>query len=161
MRKVVHVLRRFSKQDWGGIESAVWHLSMSLQKQGITSPIFCTDALSHSGYEEMGGVDVYRFPSCMPWWGLTEEEKDQLHRKGGNALSLKLFWNLLKESNVDLIHTHTQNRLGGIARTIARLKRIPYIVSLHGGYFEMPQTQIDSMLSPTKNHLEWGKFFVI
>lgn len=159
MCKIVHVLRRFSKQEWGGIESAVWHLAMSLQKEGIVSPVLCTDALSHPGKEEIEGVSVYRFPSCMPWWGLKEEEKDQLNRKGGNALSFSLFWHLLKESQVDLIHTHTQNRLGGIVRTIARLKKIPYVVSLHGGYFEMPQAQIDGMLSPTKNRIEWGKFF--
>ena len=49
--------------------------------------------------------------------------------------------------------------MGGIARTVARLRGIPYVVSLHGNYLTLPIEQSDKMQEPFKGKLEWGKFF--
>ncbi|WP_372847248.1 glycosyltransferase family 4 protein, partial [Pontiella sp.] len=48
---------------------------------------------------------------------------------------------------------------GGMARTAARLKGIPYIVSLHGGYFTLPREQAEKMAEPFRGKPEWGKIF--
>lgn len=157
--KVAHLLRRFVPSEWGGSETAVFNLCRQLRTQSIESTIFCTDALSKPGEETYQQVVVRRFRYCFPWFFLGHDAKRQLERKGGNPLSLSLLRALLQERDLSLIHSHVQLRLGGIARTVARWKRIPYVVSLHAGYLTLPVEQADRMLEPVRNGWEWGKFF--
>ncbi len=159
LRKVVHVMRRFVPEKWGGTESVVFHVSRALVRQGIDSPIHCTDMFSSPGFDAMDSVTLCRHPYVLPWFGLSEGAKQSLRLKGGSPLSFSLFKGLLLERGVSIIHTHVQHRLGGMARTAARLRGIPYVVSLHGGYFTLPQEQIDSMSRPFAGRLEWGKVF--
>ncbi|MEE9367314.1 MAG: glycosyltransferase family 4 protein [Pontiella sp.] len=157
LKKITHVMRRFSPDTWGGTESVVFNLSRELIDQQIESPVFCTDMLSLPGFQTLDTVPVRRFSYVFPWLGLSKEAKKKLALKGGSPLSLPLFFSLLKEKNVSVIHTHVQHRLGGMARTVARLKRIPYVVSLHGGHFTLPQEQVEKMTEPFRGKLEWGK----
>ncbi|MEA2069163.1 MAG: glycosyltransferase family 4 protein, partial [Verrucomicrobiota bacterium] len=90
---------------------------------------------------------------------LSTEAKAKLRLKGGSPLSFPLFFSLLREKNLSIVHTHVQHRLGGMARTVAKLKRIPYVVSLHGGHFTLPQEQVDRMTEPFRGKPEWGKVF--
>jgi glycosyltransferase involved in cell wall biosynthesis len=157
--KIVHVMRRFVPETWGGTESVVFQLSCELIRRGIESPVYCTAMLAEPGNQSLEGVQVHRFGYVFPWFGLAPEAKARLRLKGGSPLSLPLFWALLKEKDVAVIHTHVQHRLGGMARTAARLKGIPYVVSLHGGCFTLPQDQVDRMVEPFKGKPEWGKLF--
>ena len=159
LKKVAHVMRRFTPEKWGGTESVVFNLSRELIDQQIESPVFCTDMLSQPGSAVLETVPVRRFSYVFPWIGLSENDKKRLELKGGSPLSLALFFALLTEKNISVIHTHVQHRLGGIARTVAKLKGIPYVVSLHGGHFTLPQDQVDLMTEPFRGKLEWGKVF--
>lgn len=159
LRKVVHLVRRFSPSEWGGVESAVLQLCQQLEAKGIASPIFTTDMLSQPGEDSLQGISIKRFRYCFPWFGLDVTAKRQLERKGGSPLSLCLFRALFREREVSLIHTHVQLRLGGIARTVARWRGIPYVVSIHGGYLTLPEGDADRMQEPVKNKWEWGKLF--
>lgn len=159
LKKIVHVMRRFVPDKWGGTESVVFNLARELSREGIDSPVFCTDMLSAPGTENYGGIWIRRFRQVLPWFGLSKAAKEALALKGGSPLSLPLFMGLLKEKNVTLIHTHVQHRLGGMARTAARLKRIPYVVTIHGGHFTLPPEQIDKMTAPFRGKPEWGKIF--
>jgi glycosyltransferase involved in cell wall biosynthesis len=158
-KKVVHVMRRFVPEKWGGTESVVFNLSQQLQKSGAESPVFCTSMFSQPGLQIVRKLAVRRFSYIFPWFGLSENETLQLELKGGNPLSLSLFFSLLLEKDVGLIHSHVQHRLGGIARTAAKLKGIPYVVSIHGGYFTLPAAQREQMMAPFKGKVEWGKLF--
>ena len=80
-----------------------------------------------------------------------------MDQKGGNLFSFSLLWALLTEKKLDLIHLHTQNRLGGIARFIAKLRKIPYVVSVHGGILNMPVYIKNSHQENYKKGFEWGK----
>jgi len=159
LRKVAHVMRRFVPEKWGGTESVVFNLSRELVREGVESPIFCTDMFSKPGLRTMGPVPVRRFRYVFPWFGLSVAAKARLRLKGGSPLSLPLFFGLLKEKRLDLIHTHVQHRLGGMARTVAKLRGIPLVVSIHGGYFTVPPEQTDKMIEPFRGKLEWGKAF--
>ncbi|WP_168442737.1 glycosyltransferase family 4 protein [Pontiella desulfatans] len=159
LEKVAHVMRRFVPGKWGGTESVVYSLSRKLAERCIDSPVFCTDMFSESGTQEFEGVRVHRFAHVFPWLGLSAAVRAQLRLKGGSPLSLPLFFGLLREKNISVIHAHVQHRLGGMARTVARLKGIPYVVSLHGGHFTLPQEQVDKMTEPFRGKLEWGKAF--
>jgi len=159
MKKIAHIVRRFSLEDWGGIEEGVFHLSKKLMEKGIDCEIHCTDALSKPGVENIEGVPVHRYPSVIPTFGLSKEMKNRLERKGANSLSFPMLFSLLKERGLSLIHAHVQHRLGGVARTTARLKNIPYVVTLHGGEMTLTQEQVQMMRDGTEHLWEWGKVF--
>ncbi len=159
LKKVIHVMRRFVPDKWGGTETVVFNLSRELIRQGAESKIFCTDMLSTSGPDHVEEVTVQRFRYVFPWFGLSKAEKEKLRLKGGSPLSLCLFLSLLKEKDVSLIHTHVQHRLGGMARTVAKLRGIPLVVEIHGGHFTLPAEQVEKMTEPFHGKLEWGKLF--
>ncbi|NOU36494.1 MAG: glycosyltransferase family 4 protein [Kiritimatiellaceae bacterium] len=156
---VAHVMRRFVPDKWGGTETVVFNLARELEKSGVASPIFCTDMFAKPGSEKINGVTVRRFRYCFPWFGLSEEAKMALRLKGGSPLSLSLFFALLFQKNLILIHTHVGRRLGGIARTVARIRKVPYVIHVHGGRHTVPQDQYDHMTAPVKGKFEWGKIF--
>ena len=156
---VAHVMRRFTLDKWGGTETVVFNLSRELEKAGLYSPIFCTDMFAKAGEEKIEGVTLRRFRYVFPWFGLSEDAKAKLRLKGGSPLSLPLFFSLLFTKDLALIHTHVGRRLGGIARTVAKIRRVPYVIHVHGGRHTVPQDQYDAMVAPVKGKLEWGKAF--
>jgi len=152
-------MRRFVPEKWGGTECVVLNTSRQLIQRGTQSSVFCTDMLSDPGFQRVETVPVYRFPYVFPWLFLSRSARSKLALKGGSPLSLALFWALMREKEISIIHTHVQHRLGGMARTAARLKKIPYVVSLHGGHFTLPQEQVEKMRAPFRGKPEWGKAF--
>ena len=159
LKKIAHVMRRFVPEKWGGTESVVFNLARVFIREGIESPIFCTDMFSEPGLHPLQEVPVHRFRYVFPWFGLSAEAKEKLRLKGGSPLALGLFFRLLMEKDLSIIHTHVQHRLGGMARTVAKLRGIPLVVELHGGHFTLPQEQVDKMTEPFRGKLEWGKVF--
>lgn len=159
VQKIIHVMRRFTPKKWGGTECVVFNFSRELIRRKIQSPVYCTSMLSAPGFQPLENVPVTRFPYCFPWLFLSLDARKKLELKGGSPLSLGLFFGLMKEKEISIIHTHVQHRLGGMARTAARLKKIPYVVSIHGGYFTLPQEQTDKMTEPFRGKPEWGKAF--
>ncbi len=157
--KVVHVLRRFSPEKWGGTEHVVLSTSKELLRRKIEISVFCTDMLSEKNFQTLENIPVRRFRYVFPWFFLSAEAKRRLELKGGSPLSLPLFFALLREKDISIIHTHVQHRLGGMARTAARIRRIPYVVSLHGGCYTLPAEQAEKMREPFRGKPEWGKIF--
>ncbi|MDP1835604.1 MAG: glycosyltransferase family 4 protein [Chlamydiales bacterium] len=157
--KVAHVMRRFTPSKWGGTESVVFNICQQLQKRNIETVIFCTDMFAESGTEVISNVPVKRHSYVFPWLFLGEESTRKMQLKGGSPLSFSLFFSLLREPNLTLIHTHVQHRLGGIARSVARWRGIPYVVSIHGGYLTIPTEHAAKMQQPFKGKWEWGKLF--
>ena len=159
LTKVVHVMRRFVPDRWGGTENVVFHVSEELIHREVDSAVFCTAMLSTPGADRLGAVPVRRFGYVFPWFGLSKDARRRLELKGGSPLALPLFIALLREKNLTLIHTHVPLRLGGMVRTVAKFRRIPYVVSVHGGHFTLPDEQVEKMTEPVRGKLEWGKVF--
>ncbi|MEM7252799.1 MAG: glycosyltransferase family 4 protein [Pseudomonadota bacterium] len=157
--KTIQVPRRFVSSDWGGTETVVFETSRALMGAGHDTQIFTSLALSKERQESFDGVPIRRFPYCYPFFGLSEEDIDTLDRKGGNLLSLSLLWALLRESNVELMHAHTGKRLGAVVRTAARMRGIPYVITLHGGQFDVPTEEAAQIIDPIRDRVEWGKPF--
>lgn len=155
--RILHVPRRFVREEWGGTESVVLALSQEQQRAGFRPEIHTPRALSRLRQELLGGIPVHRYDYFYPFLGLTAEDKAALDKKGGNLVSPGLLLALLKSRDVRLFHAHTLNRLGASVRTAARLRRKPYVVSLHGGFFDLPTGQYDDLTKPIRNTLEWGK----
>jgi glycosyltransferase involved in cell wall biosynthesis len=130
-----------------------------LRAQGHDVRIFTSLALSETKRETIRGVPVRRFPYSYPFWGLTDDARRDMDKKGGNLLSLSLLRALLMEPGVDLLHAHSGKRLGAAVRTAARLRGLPYVITLHGGHFVVPEGEMRQMLAPTERTVEWGRLF--
>ncbi|OGG44260.1 MAG: hypothetical protein A3F84_14875 [Candidatus Handelsmanbacteria bacterium RIFCSPLOWO2_12_FULL_64_10] len=154
---IVQVPRRFVKSDWGGTETVIIETSRRLLGMGYRTEIVCPNALADRDVELIGGVRVSRVSYFYPYWGLRGEVRRQLDQKGGNLFSFALMKALKRYPALDLIHLHTAKRTGGIGRHVALKRRIPYVVSLHGGVYDVPAEEAHAWAAPTDGAFEWGK----
>jgi glycosyltransferase involved in cell wall biosynthesis len=155
--KVIQVPRRFVENEWGGTETAILQTSRVLNALGNRSMIYTTTALCDRRHEQMGGVSVHRHNYLYPFWGLSLQDRHDMDRKGGNLMSFSMLWSLLRTKRPDILHAHTGKRLGGIVRTVARLRGLPYVISLHGGVVDVPGDEMQKMLAPLRGKFEWGR----
>jgi len=156
---VIHVPRRFASNEWGGTETTILETSRALIARGHASSIVTTTALCGRKHEKIQGVDVHRHEYVYPFIGLSSQDKRDMDKKGGNLLSLSLLRTLLAAKDVDILHAHSGKRLGGIVRTAARIRKLPYVISLHGGVIDVPSIETSQMLEPLKGKFEWGRAF--
>lgn len=156
---IIHVPRRYVADQWGGTETVIQELSRQQQRAGFSPLVITSMALATRRNEHINGVPVKRYNYCYPFFGLDAKAKAAMDNKGGNMLSLSLFTALMMQPDVRLFHAHAVNRLGGIVRTAARLRGKPFVVSVHGGVFDVPQTERTTMLAPIKGKFEWGRPF--
>jgi glycosyltransferase involved in cell wall biosynthesis len=145
------------KNEWGGTETVILETCSRLKQFGNEVKIFTTNVLADRQFERIDDIEIRRFSYFYPYLGLTKQNIERLDKKGGNLFSLPLFMALLKEKNLNLIHLHTGKRLGGLAARAAWLKKIPYVISLHGGLLDVPKAEADTWTEPTKGSFEWGR----
>jgi len=158
-RRIIHVPRRFVAEEWGGTETVILEIARHQLAAGWRPEIVTSMALAARRQDTIAGIPVRRFPYCYPFFGLTAEDRASMDKKGGNLLSFSLFLNLLGVKDLRLFHAHALKRLGGEVRTAARLRKLPYVVSLHGGVFDVPAAELESMVKTIENKTEWGKPF--
>jgi glycosyltransferase involved in cell wall biosynthesis len=159
--RAVHVLRKLNPVEWGGTETAIERLCSGLSQQGVDTVAYCPrleqapagDPLSRSGCK------VKRFRAFMPVVGISPQRKRQLVSVGGNLMSFDLASSLWREKEAAIIHSHVLGRIGGIARTVARRLRIPFVVSIHGGVMDLPLNVRQEFNAPCGHGWEWGKIF--
>ncbi|MGI5923894.1 MAG: glycosyltransferase family 4 protein [Lentisphaeria bacterium] len=154
---IVHIPRRFTKTEWGGTETVIFHLVAELNKIGYDSVIYTSDLLAKAGGDDVNGVRVKRFRGFYPRWGLSRAAKTQLDYRGGNYFSLSLFFSLLFTPRLCAIHLHTGGFMGAMGRLVARLRRLPYVISIHGGSLALPPEQMRQLLAPLAGSFNWGK----
>lgn len=155
--KVLHVARRFTPNAWGGTESVVASLVREQLRRGDQARLHCTSALDRPGAERLMGVEVLRHHYSYARFPLGAGPRLALDSKGGNPLSPGLFWKMLREPDLDVLHCHTMQRLAGQVRWVARRRNVPYVVQLHGGEFAVPDDERKEMTAPARRTLDWGK----
>ncbi|BAJ01522.1 glycosyltransferase family 4 protein [Shewanella violacea] len=156
---IINIPRRFVKDEWGGTETVITETAHWLKASGYQLENVTTLALSDNKQECIFGIPVKRFDYSYTRLGLSKKHRLLLDKRGGNMFSLPLFFYLLFSKNIRVIHLHTMGRLGALARIAARIKGIPYVVSIHGGYLALPKEQLDDMMQPLKGSFNWGKPF--
>ncbi len=154
---IINIPRRFVKNEWGGTETVITETAHQLKAIGYQLENITTLALSDNKQEYIFGIPVKRFGYSYTRLGLSKKHRTLLDKRGGNMFSLPLFFYLLCSKNIRVIHLHTMGRLGAMARIAARMKGIPYVVSIHGGYLDLPKQQLDDMMTPLKGSFNWGK----
>lgn len=132
--KVVHVITKFTAAAWGGAENAILQVARGGRLLGIESEIYTTRALAPSMDEIIHGVRVRRFSFIYPPRRGLKATLEERIRRGEGALSLTLVWNLLWRRDVDLVHLHVHNKLSSSVALACRLRRIPYMITIHSRY---------------------------
>lgn len=154
---LIHVPRRYTREEWGGTETVIQEIARRQQAAGEQPKIVTSMALCETPREEVGGVPVERHAHFYPYFGLSPDERLALDKKGGNLISIGLFRALLAEKNARIFHAHALNRLGGTVARAARLLGKPFVVSVHGGVFDVPAEEMEAMRRPVAGKLDWGR----
>jgi glycosyltransferase involved in cell wall biosynthesis len=159
--RTIHLLRKYNPDEWGGTETAIQRLFDGLRENGVTPVVYCprVDNCRHDDPLVRSGHSVQRFKAFVPVIGMSQSRKRQLVSVGGNLMSFDLISSLWREDEVSVIHTHALGRIGAIARTVARQKQVPFVVTIHGGVFDLPQKIKESFNAPVTGGWEWGKLF--
>ncbi len=155
--RIIHIPRRFLKEEWGGTETLVLETSKYQQQRGWRPEVFTSLALAQKRREIINGVSVRRFSYFYPYFGLSAQDRLSMDKKGGNLVSFSLLAALMKAPDVRLFHAHAIKRLGGEVRFAARLRGKPYVVTLHGGVFDVPKETQEKWTQLAPNTIEWGK----
>lgn len=156
---VIHIPRRFVANEWGGTETVVFEISKQQRAAGLNPLIITSMALAERNHDVIGGIPVDRYPHVYPFFGLSAADRAAMDKKGGNLLSLPLLRALIRQPDVRIYHAHALKRLGGSVRTAARWNKKPYVVSLHGGIFDVPAAELSDLTKPIQGKIEWGKPF--
>ena len=158
--RVVHLLRKYDPAEWGGTETAIHRLTSGLVAHDIRSVVYAPRlALPEAGRDPLAesGCRVRRFRAWAPIWGLSAERKRQVIAVGGNLISFDLAGALWRERDIDLIHSHTLGRLGAIGRVVARGRRLPFVVSVHGGVYDLPEAVRERFARAGRRRLGLGQ----
>jgi len=159
--RAVHLLRKLNPAEWGGTETAIQRLFDGLRVHGVTPVVYCPRLEHHSSQDplQQNGYCVNRFSAFVPILGLSRSRKREMVSVGGNLMSFDLISSLWREQEMSIIHTHALGRIGGIGLTIAKQRRIPFVVSVHGGVLDLPHNLKQQFNAPTNGVWEWGKLF--
>jgi starch synthase len=165
--RIAHLLRKYNPAEWGGTETVIQQLFGGLRTQGVESVVYCprlaangTNGSAQAAVADplaAAGCQVTRFNACLPIWGISPEERRQMVAVGGNLLSLELLRVLWASRGYSVIHSHTLGRIGGIGLTVARRKKIPFVLTIHGGVYDLPESMRREFDSPKIRGVEWGK----
>ena len=155
MLRTAQIIRRFSFTEWGGTETVVWNTARGLPALEVQCDILATSACAKPGMEEREGVRIQRFPYIYPWWPMPAWRKETLDKKGGNPYSPGLR-RLLQGEEYDLLHIHNSGRLAELTRMVSRQRKIPYCISFHGGFLDIPPEETQKMMEVFRGTLSWG-----
>lgn len=159
--RIAHLLRKYNPAEWGGTETVIHQLFDGLRRQNVDSVVYCPQLAVTQGRDPLAeaGCDVKRFRACVPVWGISNEERRQMISVGGNLMSFDLLRSLWVAPDLSLIHSHALGRVGGIGLTIARRRKIPFVVTVHGGVYDLPEGIKRAFNAPRTRGIEWGKPF--
>lgn len=165
--RVAHLLRKYNPAEWGGTETVIHQIFHGLRRHGVDSVVYCPalgqDASSSPAAVRdplaEAGCHVRRFAACVPVWGISSEQRRQMIAVGGNLMSFDLLRSLWTAPRLSLVHSHALGRVGGIGLTIARRRRIPFVVTVHGGLYDLPEILRKALNTSQSRGFEWGKPF--
>ena len=158
---VAHLLRKYNPAEWGGTETVIRQLCDGLRREGVESTVYCPSIPPVNVPDPLveSGCTLRRFKAFVPIWGISAEQRRQMVAVGGNLLSFDLPRMLWMDRSISVIHTHTLGRIGGIGLTLAQRKRVPLVLTIHGGVYDLPEPLRRAFANPQTGGVEWGKPF--
>jgi starch synthase len=158
--RVAHIMRKYDPAQWGGTETAIERLTAGFSGQGVDSVVYAprlADAVTVADPLVAAGCEVRRFRAFVPVWGISADQKRQMVSVGGNVMSFDLLGALWREPRLDVIHSHALGRLGAVGRVVARGRGLPFVLSVHGGAYDLPAVVRAGLSQPTAGGWDWGK----
>ncbi len=152
--RIAHILRRFSFTEWGGTETVVWSTARKLAGMGHDQTIFATRACSEVGDEVREGLPIRRLGYFYPCFPMIAWRRIALDKKGGDPVVPGL-GRAVRGGGFDLLHLHTGGRMAQAAVQAAR--GVPYVMTFHGGCYDVPPSELEEMLRPTRGILRYGR----
>ncbi len=159
--RVLHVFRKLDPAAWGGTEMAMQRMFEGLSREGVEPVIFCPRTENHNCEDPLlkCGYSVNRFKAFVPVLGMPTQRKRQLYSVGGNLMSFDLITSLRRPKDISVVHAQTLGRLGGIALREAKRRKVPFVVTIHGGVLDLPDKIKASFNGAADKGWEWGKLF--
>lgn len=160
--RVAHILRKYDVREWGGTETVLQNTISGLREHRVDSIVYAPELRQCQEISDplrAQGALVRRFRAFLPMMGLSEVDRQALVAIGGNIVSLDAIWKLHRDRTIDVIHSHVLGRLGGLARMVARQKQIPFVLTIHGGYLDLPPAAADKLVSLGQRGIDYGKVF--
>jgi starch synthase len=158
--RVAHILRKYDPAEWGGTETAIERLAAGFAGQGVASIVYAprlSHAMTAADPLAAAGCIVRRFRAFVAVWGVPAERKRQMVAVGGNVMSFDLIGALWREPGLDVIHSHALGRLGATGRAVARGRRLPFVLSVHGGAYDLPAAVRQELRQSAAGGWDWGK----
>lgn len=153
--RIAHIVRRYSRAEWGGTETVVCHTVEEQLTRGHVPHVFATNALQAQDVAASLPPNTDVFPYRYPYWPMPARDRLALDKKGGSPYAPALF-RAVRAFKPDLIHIHAGGRLAVSAVRLAEAMGVPCVMSLHGGAAVVPQGEIDEMLRPLKGKIPYG-----
>lgn len=160
--RVAHLLRKYNPAEWGGTETAIHRLVEGLRPHGVESVVYAPRLPREPNAPDplrAAGCELARFKAFVPIWGMREEQKRELVSVGGNLMSLELMRALLRQKEINVVHTHALGRIGAIGWRVARWRKVPLVVTIHGGLLDLPEKVRASIQQPINTGFDWGRVF--
>jgi glycosyltransferase involved in cell wall biosynthesis len=160
MPKVIHVLRKFQPHEWGGIETHLVGLLPELRRLGWESEVHAPEETGTDGAALVAaGATFHTFRARYPYLGMGARDRAGLVASSGNLVSTDELGCLLRERHASILHTHTLKRLGGVVRLAARLRGLPYAVTIHGPVLSGGEVVGRAVAARTRSLLDVGAPF--
>jgi len=153
--RTAQITPRFAYSEWGGTESIVWNTALTLQEKTNPSEIFATLALSQARDEVKNAIRIHRFHYRYPFFPLSKEKIRILDKTDGNPVVSGLR-SALGKGEFDILHCYTTGRMAAEVRTAAKHLRVPFILTLPGGFFDVPPQEIRQMVTPLRGVIPYG-----
>ena len=138
--RIVHLVRRFVPEEWGGVEEACFNTCLEQAAQGHQVEIITTKALCSKEFDVYKGIKIRRFDYFYPYLYFKRTKTIEFDKKGGNPISFSLA-NYLSNEDFDVLHIHSMGYLGSIGRYVSLKRDKPYFVTIHGGVKDVPQNE--------------------
>jgi glycosyltransferase involved in cell wall biosynthesis len=129
-----------------------------LRQAGLRQRVLTTRALEAQPTGELSGIPVTRHSYSYPEWPLSEARQALYDRRAGNLVSFPLARHLLHLKDLALVHCHTGNRLGAQCLRVARRRKVPCVLTLHGGHFAVPEEEKLRWGRPSASAADSGSF---
>lgn len=153
--KIVHVLRRFDVENWGGIEECVFNLAKEQKRLGHEVQIICTKALCQIDRDIIDGIKIKRFDYFYPYLFLSKEARMNMDYKGGNPYSLSMI-KYIKTLTPDVVHCHTMGRIQKSIKKLCENMNVKFLSTLHGGLKLVSTDEEQQLFKPKVYHLPYG-----
>lgn len=66
---------------------------------------------------------------------------------------------LYRDTNINIVHSHALGRIGAVACQVARWRKIPFVLHIHGGLFSLSKEMAAILQKPAQKGYDLGRLY--